>query len=155
MVCPRSETPSLDRLELGQGKFLKNKKINNFFQRYSNPGVNFRHQVVRLRTHSVGCRAGIGGSQHTNKWVPHKSPLQARMVHRLWGSVHDLHELQRTKTLASPGTAESALGSLAKQVSRGQRDVICFLPCPLPWGPSRHGAHQPSSPLQDSQCLKN
>lgn len=102
--------------------------------------MNFRHQVVRLRTHSVGCRAGIGGSQHTNKWVPHKSPLQAHMVHRLWGSVHDLHERQRTKTLACPGTAESALGSQAKQVSR--REVIASF---LVRSPRDHHAMVPTS----------
>lgn len=99
--------------------------------------------MVRLRAHSVGCRAGICGSQHTNNWVPHKSPLQAHMVHRL-------HELQRTKTLASPETAESALGSQAKSNrspgGRERSSVSFFVRSP--------GDHHSMVPTSQAHCFK-
>lgn len=67
-----------------------------------------------------------------------------------WKSVQSLREIQRTKTPASIRTAEGALGNQAECVSRGYREVICFLPSLRPGGPSRCGTHQSSSPFQDS-----
>lgn len=63
MVCPRSETPSLDRLDLGQGKFLKNKKINNFFSKVLKP----RRE---LPTSGGEVAHSLGGLPRWNRRVP-------------------------------------------------------------------------------------
>lgn len=140
-VCPCSETPRLDRLELGQG----GKK------RYSNRRENFRHQVARLRAHSPAAALGSAGLNTPNKGIPPTLRCRPRRVHRLCGSVHSLCGLHRTKTVASPGAAEgrSRWGARPSR-SPGGRDVVCFLPSLCPWGPSSPGAHQPSSPFQYS-----
>lgn len=70
-----------------------------------------------------------------------------------WESVQSLREIQRTKTPESIWTAEGALGNQAERVSRGYREVICFLPSLRPRGPSRCGTHQSSSPFQDSPSV--